>query len=1100
MRRPRRPLSTATAACVLALLVGVPSAAGSDAGPDGPAAAPEAPTGARVPGVGEAPDGVVTSPAQLPEDLLQQVLPESAAEAGLPYAPRLLEVSVPTQADRDRVLAAGLDVTEHAGDDHLEVVLTSQQEQDRLDALGLASTVVTDDLVAQERERILADAAYARVTAASALPSARTTYRNLDDYASDIDALVAAAPSIAKRISVGESVEGRDLVGVEIGEGVDQPEDGRPVLLLFGAHHAREWPSAELPMEFAIDLVAAHLAGEERTRDLLSRARVIVVPVSNPDGFDASRTSGDIIDLNTVDGGGTVAILGTPGNAYKRKNCRLVDGQTQPAGACVALPSPGGYGVGVDLNRNYGALWGGPGADSGTPLENGGTGSASPIYRGPAPFSEPETQAIRTLISTRQVTTLISNHTFGNLLLRPVGVNPATIGPDGLPLGFAPDECFTDGQGDDAGMQALGERMTAQTGYSNQFGWELYDTTGTTEDYSYNATGGYGYTFEIGPEQFHPPYAQVVAEYTGDTAAAGAVTGEGAPGLTTPTARDCPGAEVVHGDTAVGGGLREAYYLALENAADEATHAVLEGTAPEGAVIGVTRTGTFPLWDGTPFSDTVTTTMTAPGGRFDYHVNPSTRPFVASRPYTQGEPEAPQITPTRQETRTGSTPVPTTSSDVPIDVPEGTEALVVELTASALDDYDLQLFRPDATPVDTSGNGNGAVERVEATSPAGLQPGQWVARVTNFAAVTPWSMSITLGTVPDAPADQPLLFSPGTTEAWTVTCTVDDEVVATRQVEVDRGETRELGALCAAPGVTRLGGADRFATAARVAQELFPDADSAGAVVLARADEPQGFSDALAGGPLAVARSAPLLLTDPTRLVPATRAEIDRVLPAGGRVYVLGGTAALSPAVEQELTAAGYDVVRLSGRDRAETAVAIAEELGRPDLVLVATGTDFPDALAASAAAGAQGGAVLLSRGELADPATDAYLAAAAPTTVLAVGGPASRAYPDAEPVVGVDRVGTALELARSQFDAPVVAGLARTDRFPDALTGAAHVAALGGPVLLTPTADLDPRVSAYVCGQQGLDRLFLYGGTGALSALVEQAALLLVTGAACAP
>ena len=59
--------------------------------------------------------------------------------------------------------------------------------------------------------------------------------------------------------------------------------------------------------------------------------------------------------------------------------------------------------------------------------------------------------------------------------------------------------------GVDNGMQALGERMAAQNGYSNQFGWELYYTTGTTEDYSYNATGGYGYTFEIGPDEFHPP-------------------------------------------------------------------------------------------------------------------------------------------------------------------------------------------------------------------------------------------------------------------------------------------------------------------------------------------------------------------------------------------------------------------------------------------------------------------------------------------------------------------------------------------------------------------------------------------------------------------
>ena len=262
-------------------------------------------------------------------------------------------------------------------------------------------------------------------------------------------------------------------------------------------------------------------------------------------------------------------LLATPGNAYKRKNCRYVDGQTQPAGTCVANPSPGGFGLGIDLNRNYGALWGGPGTSD---------NPADPVYRGPAPFSEPETQAIRNLISTRQVTTVITNHTFSNLVLRPVGVQPSTIAPDGNPVGFAPDECFTGADGIDNGMQALGERMAAQNGYSNQFGWELYDTTGTTEDYSYNATGGYGYTFEIGTDEFHPPFEQVVGEYIGDTEAAQGVTPETAADLTTEAADECGGAHQEHGT--VGGGNREAFLLAFENAVDRRHALAHRGSRP----------------------------------------------------------------------------------------------------------------------------------------------------------------------------------------------------------------------------------------------------------------------------------------------------------------------------------------------------------------------------------------------------------------------------------------------------------------------------------------------------------------------------------------
>ena len=147
-----------------------------------------------------------------------------------------------------------------------------------------------------------------------------------------------------------------------------------------------------------------------------------------------------------------------------------------------------------------------------TPSAEGDTGLADPTYRGASAFSEPETQNIQHLISRRQVTMMISNHTFSNLVLRPNGVNPQTIGPDGLPVGDAPDE--------DA-MKALGARFAAQNGYANIHGWELYDTTGTTEDWSYYATGGLGFTFEIGTKEFHPPYADVVEEYTGKGAFAG---------------------------------------------------------------------------------------------------------------------------------------------------------------------------------------------------------------------------------------------------------------------------------------------------------------------------------------------------------------------------------------------------------------------------------------------------------------------------------------------------------------------------------------------------------------------------------------------------
>jgi hypothetical protein len=699
------------------------------------------------------------------------------------FAPQLVTVDTPTRADKARLNALGLDLTEHAGHDYIEVVLHTAADEQALRDAGFTWDVRIADMLARQLERVQLDAAYAASTDESPLPSRRTSYRVLDDFAAEIDALVAQYPTLAKRISIGESVEGRDLTGIEIGKDVNDPEDGRPVFLMFGAHHAREWPSAELPMEFAHDLLANY-GSDERITNLLDRGRAVIVPVSNPDGYDASRTSGDIVDLREVDGGDLVSILATPGNAYKRKNCRYVDGQTQPAGTCVAVPSPGGFGPGIDLNRNYGALWGGPGTD---------TNPASPVYRGPAPFSEPETQAIRDLISTRQVTTLVTNHTFSNLILRPVGVKPSTIAPDGDPVGFAPDECFTAGDGSDKGMQALGERMAAQTGYSNQFGWELYDTTGTTEDYSYNATGGYGYTFEIGPDEFHPPFEEVVAEYTGDNEAAQGVTPDNAADLTTDAADDCDGHDHDHDHDHVGGGNREAFLIAFENAVDAGTHSLVTGAAPEGAQLSLERTGVFPLWDGSLVADTVATTMTVSAdGGFEYHANPSTRPFVQSRKAAVlGDP---------QETMTtsGST-APFSSQDTPYTVTEQADVLKASLTvtvptgAETIKNYDLFLLDESGTVV-AEAREWAVTNTLTWTGPdgQGVPPGTYTLRASNSVALA-MAYELEAATYDVVRDSTPRQF-----EQWTLSCLTDAGIVNQLGVSVERGESVDVGDVCKA--------------------------------------------------------------------------------------------------------------------------------------------------------------------------------------------------------------------------------------------------------------------------------------------------------------
>lgn len=276
--------------------------------------------------------------------------------------------------------------------------------------------------------------------------------------------------------------------------------------------------------------------------------------------------------------------------------------------------------------------------------------------------------------------------------------------------------------------------------------------------------------------------------------------------------------------------------------------------------------------------------------------------------------------------------------------------------------------------------------------------------------------------------------------------------------------------------VTRVAGVDRVDTAIRASQSRYADR-TAGAVVLARSDD---FPDALTGTPLAVAKGGPLLLTGSASLDPAVRAEVARVLPAGGTVYVLGGIQALSASVADELTATGFRVVRYAGVDRFSTATAVASDgLGSPSTVLEATGLDFADALAAGAAAAGQRAAVLLTRGAEQSTATAAYLRAH-PGVRYAVGGPAAAADPGATPLVGSDRFETAVVLARRFFGAATSLGVASGETFPDALTGGAVSAVGGGPLLLVPrTGPLPTSVLGWLQGRQA--RAVVYGGTAAV-------------------
>jgi hypothetical protein len=476
----------------------------------------------------------------------------------------------------------GLDVGHDVTAGHAEVIAYGAKDLAKLRANGFTWTVKIPNLGKRLRAYRRADALSA--AQASALPSGRSSYRVYDDYAKEMHELAITHPGLAREFTLPKkSVEGRELRGLEITRNVNAPNDGRPVFVLMGLHHAREWPSAEINLEFAYTLIDEYgttTSRGTRITNLLDNVRVFVLPMVNPDGFVVSR--GGLESDNPL----FANVYPTSSGTLKRKNCA--------ADTPIEADRPCTERAGVDLNRNYGAFWGGDGAD---------TDFDSETYRGSGPWSEPETQAIHEWTAGLQVNTLITMHNHAALVLRPPGV---------ASQGLAADE---------ARLKVLGDRMAGANGYKSQYGWELYDTNGTTEDWNYSAQGAFGYTIELAGGTFQDPYQQgVVNQY-------------------------------LIGSKSGGKGVRESLLIAAEHARDTTDHSVIEGDAPAGRTLRLKKsfvTKTDPVCtvatnytciaplNAIEIQDGLNTTMIVPdSGHYTWHVNPSTRPVVAKSGTTE---------------------------------------------------------------------------------------------------------------------------------------------------------------------------------------------------------------------------------------------------------------------------------------------------------------------------------------------------------------------------------------------------------------------------------------------------------------------------------
>jgi Zinc carboxypeptidase/Immune inhibitor A peptidase M6 len=273
-------------------------------------------------------------------------------------------------------------------------------------------------------------------------PSVFRSYSEPGGIKDELIATAAAHPGLAKKVVIGRTVQGQDIVAVKVTRGAGQERDGsRPVVLYSAAQHAREWITPEMDRRLMHHYIDAY-ATDPKIRRIVDTTELWFVPVANPDGYDYTFTEG---------------------NRLWRKNLRDNDGDGAITGA-----------DGVDPNRNYPAKWG---------YDNEGSSPSpsSETYRGTAPASEPETRALDGLMKKLRPTYLVNYHSAAQLLLYGVGWQVATPSPD--------DQISMALAGDDA--------KPAVPGYDPDISAELYTTNGETDDQAGSAYGTLAFTPEM---------------------------------------------------------------------------------------------------------------------------------------------------------------------------------------------------------------------------------------------------------------------------------------------------------------------------------------------------------------------------------------------------------------------------------------------------------------------------------------------------------------------------------------------------------------------------------------------------------------------------
>ncbi|MDU5273272.1 MAG: cell wall-binding repeat-containing protein [Finegoldia magna] len=261
---------------------------------------------------------------------------------------------------------------------------------------------------------------------------------------------------------------------------------------------------------------------------------------------------------------------------------------------------------------------------------------------------------------------------------------------------------------------------------------------------------------------------------------------------------------------------------------------------------------------------------------------------------------------------------------------------------------------------------------------------------------------------------------------------------------------------------TRISGKDRITTSVEISKSAYTTSEN---VVLASGFN---FADALSAGQLASALDAPLLLSSQDKLDSQTKNEINRL--KAKKVFVVGGDNALSKTgIDTTLKSEKIDVTRLEGQDRYSTSQKVMEktkEIINPEYLLIASGKNFPDALAATGFFVNHKSVMVLSDG-VTYPQSNLQEIAIGGVNQLPLKGFKGKR------VSGKDRYETALEIAKLSFDKNNNAILASGQVFADSLSAVSLTKKHNAPIILTQSNSLTENAKKYLNGKN----VFIVGG-----------------------